>query len=107
MHGLQVAAMAWILSALILSGGWVVSFRSGIAVQNGTAGSLWTRLPVFALVTFPFAFIAFRYERKKARRKAELRNICPKCDTAGDGNVGSPCKCGGAFVPLSTVKWVE
>jgi hypothetical protein len=56
--GLQIGIGAWVIAALVLSAGWVVSFRTGIAVQGSFAGTFLTRLPVFALVTSPIVFIA-------------------------------------------------
>src|SRR5437870_1733476 len=106
-HGLTVGAGAWVLATLVLSGGWIVSFRQGVAVQRSFFGTFWTRLPVFALLTLPFAYIAFRSERKKALREALGRTICPKCDIVGERNAGAACECGGLFLPHSTMKWVE
>ena len=105
--GLQIGVAAWIIAALILSSGWIVSLRGGTAVQGSWGGTFWTRLPIFAVVTLPIVFIASRYERRKSLRKAASQTICPKCDTSGQGNAGAVCQCGGSFVPQSTMKWVE
>ena len=105
--GLQIGIGAWVVASLVLSAGWVMSFRSGVAVQGSWGGTFWTRLPIFAVVTLPIVFVAARYERRKSVRKAASRTICPKCDTAGESNAGTACECGGSFVPQSSMKWVE
>jgi hypothetical protein len=105
--GFQIAAMAWLGSTVVLSAGWVASFRTGVAVEGGFGGTFWTRVPVFAVATLPIALIAYRYERKKRLRRANEQTICPNCDTASSCNVGSSCSCGGSFVPQSTMKWIE
>jgi hypothetical protein len=104
---LQIGIGAWIGAALVLSAGWVASFRTGVAVQGSFGGTFLTRLPVFALLTAPIAFIAFRYENRKKLNGVEARTICPKCDTASEGNTGAACGCGGSFVPQSAMKWIE
>jgi hypothetical protein len=106
-HGIWIGISAWAVSTLVLSAGWVVSFSTGIAIQRGMAGTFLIRLPVFALLLSPIIFIASRVERRKALRKAQLGTICPECDTAAEGNAAAKCACGGAFVPVSTVRWVE
>ena len=105
--GLQIGIMAWLGATVLLSAGWIVSFRTGVAIERNFGGTFWTRLPIFAVVTLPIVFIASRYERKKALRKEADRTICPKCDTAAVSNAGAACGCGGTYVPQSTMKWVE
>lgn len=105
--GLMIGVLGWAGAAVLLSAGWVVSFQSGVAVQGSFGGTFWTRLPIFVVLASPVVFIARRYESKKSLRKAASRTICPQCDTPGDGNAGASCKCGGSFVPSSTMKWVE
>jgi len=105
--GLTIGIIGWVLGALVVSAGWVVSFRAGFAVQTNFGGTFWTRLPVFAVVCTPIVFLARRIETKRAVRNAQLRTVCPQCDTAAEGNAGVPCSCGGTFVPSSTMKWVE
>jgi len=104
---LTIGLIGWAIAVLVLSAGWVVSFQAGMAVQRSFGGTFWTRLPIFAVLASPIIFIARRVESRKALRRAELRTICPKCDTAADGNAGATCQCGGTFVPSSTVKWVD
>lgn len=106
-HGWTIALMAWGIAVLVLASGWVVSFSTGVAVGGSWGGTFWTRLPLFAVVGSPVIFIIHRYESRKAMRKAQSRTICPKCDVSGVGNSGAVCQCGGEFVPLSTVKWIE
>jgi hypothetical protein len=106
-EGLMIGIGTWVVATPVLSAGWIVSFHAGIALPGGFSGTFWSRLPVFALVTLPFAFVAFSYERKKALKKALDRTICPKCDLAGDCNAGAVCACGGAFIAQSAMKWVE
>jgi hypothetical protein len=105
--GLIIGIVGWVLGALVLSAGWVVSFASGFAAQRDIGGTFWTRLLVFGVVCAPIVFLARRVESRRAIRNAGLRTICPKCDTAAEGNAGAACRCGGTFVLLSTMKWVE
>jgi hypothetical protein len=106
-HGLMIGILAWGFAVLVLSAGWMVSFSTGVIVQRSFGGTFWMRLLVFGLLGSPVIFIARRAESRKALRKARLRTICPKCDTAAEGNAGATCQCGGAFVLASTMKWVE
>jgi hypothetical protein len=106
-HGLMIGILAWAFAALVLSAGWFVSLQTGVAAQRGFGGTFWTRLPIFALLGSPVIFIARRYESRKALRKAERLTICAQCDSAGEGNAGATCSCGGTFVPSRTLKWVE
>jgi hypothetical protein len=105
--GLQIGISAWVIAALVLSAGWLASFRTGVAVEGSFSGTFLTRLPLFAILTTPIAFLAFRYESRKRIKGAEARTICPKCDTPSEGNVGAVCGCGGSYVPQSTMKWIE
>jgi hypothetical protein len=106
-HGLMIGLLGWGGAVVLLSAGWEVSFSAGIAVQRSYGGTFWMRLLIFGIVGSPIIFIARRVESRKALRKDLARTICPKCDTAAEGNTGAICRCGGAFVPASTVKWVE
>jgi len=106
-HGRFIAGMVWILVSVLLAGGWFVSIRAGFAAQQSTSGSFWLRLPIVAAVALPFAWFVFRYESKKELAELKRRTICPRCDTAGEGNTGGPCPCGGTAVLQSTMKWIE
>jgi hypothetical protein len=105
--GLMIGIIAWVFSVLVVSSGWVVSFASEVAAQRSFGGTFWTRLPIIALLALPIIFLARRHETRKALSKSQLRTICPKCDTAAEGNAGEACPCGGTFVPSSSMKWVE
>jgi len=106
-HGRIIAGVVWVLVPVLLAGGWFVSFRAGFAVQRNFWGSFWLRLPVFAVLAWPFAWFVFRRESKNELAKIHRRIICPKCDTAAEGEAGVSCHCGGIFVSQSTVKWIE
>jgi hypothetical protein len=108
-HGRFVGILVWVAFSVLGAGGWYVFLSSGaaVAVQKDVAGSFWGRLPIFGLIAAPFSYFVFRYESRKSLRKDVARSICPKCDTAAEGNAGTTCQCGGAFVSASTVKWVE
>jgi hypothetical protein len=106
-HGLMIGLLGWGGAVILLSAGWIVSFSSGVAVERNYGGTFWTRLLVFGLLGSPIIFIARRVEGRKALRKDLARTICPKCDTAAEGNAEAACQCGGAYVLASTVKWVE
>jgi hypothetical protein len=105
--GLQIGIGAWVSAAVVLSAGWVASFRAGVAVEGSFGGTFLTRLPVFAILTSPIALVAFRYESRKRMKGAEARTICPECDTASESNAGAACGCGGSYLPQSTMKWIE
>jgi len=108
-HGRFIGGIVWLLVAVCLAGGWFffLSSGTGIVGQREVTGSFWLRLPIYGLVAAPFAYFVFRYERKKELAKILRRTICPKCDTPAESNIGATCKCGGSFVPSSTMKWVE
>jgi hypothetical protein len=99
--------LGWGIAVILLSVGWVVNFSTGMAAQVSYGGTFWMRLLIFGLLGSPIIFIARRVEGRKALRKQMAGTICPKCDTAAEDNAGATCKCGGAFVPSSTMKWVE
>lgn len=108
-HGLLICAIVWAIVTVCLAGGWYVFFAggAGFAVQRDVAESFWVRVPVCGLAALPFAFVVFWYERRKQSGRNKKTTICPKCDTIGEGNPGASCHCGGSYVLLSTVKWVE
>lgn len=108
-HGRLIAGIVWILVAVVGAGGWLFFSSGGNAIgfQREVSGSFWLRLPVFGLVAAPFAWFIFRHERKKELARIARRTICPQCDAAAEGNEGAACRCGGLFVPSSTMKWVE
>lgn len=109
LHGRLMGGIVWVLVAVSLAGGWffMLSGGTGIVGQREVSGSFWLRLLVFGLVAAPFAYFVFRYERKKELARITRRTICPQCDTPAEGNTGAACKCGGSFVSMSTMKWVE
>lgn len=98
-HGLMIGLFGWGIAVILLfARGWGVNFYGG---------TFWMRLLIFGVIGSPVIFIARRVESRKALRKDLARTICPKCDTAAEGNAGATCQCGGAFVPASSVRWVE
>lgn len=107
-HGLLFAGGCWLVITPILAGGWIAGGRMGVVAQDSVAaGSFWTRLPIFALLGLPVAYWLFRHERSKSLASSAQMTICPKCDTAGEGNVDAGCECGGNFVLQSSVRWVD
>ncbi len=100
-----MAILVLIIGAVFAAGGLFYS-RAGI-IQHGVSGSFSARLAFFAAVLAPFCYWLYRHERGKELAKAYRRTICPTCDIAGDGNAGTPCRCGDAFVPQCSMKWVE
>jgi hypothetical protein len=108
-HGRLIGGIVWLLVAAFSAGGcfFFLSSGNGIVGQREVSGSFLLRLPIFGLIAAPFAYFIFRYERKKELAKITRRTICPLCDTPAEGNTGAARKCGGLFVPSSTMKWVE
>jgi hypothetical protein len=106
-HGRLIAGCAWFLVTLVFAGGWFFSYRTGVATQQVPSASFWVRLPVIALISFPFAWFIFRRETRNELAKLKRRTVCPKCDTSGEAEEGTNCSCGGVFVSASSVKWVE
>src|SRR5215472_6097069 len=106
-HGRLIAVMVLVVVPLVVAGGWIVSFRTGAAVQQSTSGSFWMRLPIFITVTLPFAWFVYRRETRNELGKLMRRTVCPKCDTGSDSNDGARCPCGGSFVSQSTMKWED
>jgi hypothetical protein len=92
----------------ILAGGWIAGGRAGVIAQDSVAsGSFWSRFPIFALAGLPVAYWLFRRESGRELEHAKRTTICPKCETAGEGNAEATCECGGSFVLQSTVRWVD
>ena len=80
----------------------------GVVAQDSVAaGSFWAEFPIFALVGLPVAFWFFRHERTKELERSSQMTICPKCDTAGEGNTNAACDCGGKYVLQSSVRWID
>jgi hypothetical protein len=104
-HGLLMGASVGFFVSVLASCGWFFSMQG--VVQHSVTGSVLVRLPIFAVLVLPFSVWIYRRESHKEMTKASRRTICPKCDTAGEGNAGATCQCGGVFVPQSTMKWVE
>ena len=108
-HGRLIAGISWLLVSIFGACGWTFLYSggTGIVMQKEISGSFWMRLALFGLITAPFFYWIFRYERRKELAKIKLRTVCPQCDTPASGNAGTACKCGGSFVLTSTMKWVE
>jgi hypothetical protein len=106
--GLFIAGLVWLGLTVLLAGGWIAGGRAGVIAQVSVSeGSFWGRLPIFALAGLPVAFYLFRREQSKELEHSTNMTICPKCDTAGEGNAETPCNCGGTFVLQSTVRWLD
>ena len=45
--------------------------------------------------------------RRKQIEKELAQTVCPACGTLGQRNHGGPCNCGGTFVKVSEVRWVD
>lgn len=108
-HGRMVGGLVWVGVAILGAGGWFIFMSSGggMAVQRPVSGDFWLRLPLFGLISAPFAYWVFCKEKQKELLKITRRTICPQCDTGAENNAGVTCKCGGAFVAASSVRWVE
>lgn len=106
-HGRLMSGLVLFLFPSLLAGGWVISIRAGAAIQQSGSGNFWQRLPIFIAAAIPFAFFVYRREKRRELASLRARTICPTCDIAAQGNEGATCQCGGAFVSLGTVKWVE
>jgi hypothetical protein len=106
-HGRLIAGMMLVVVPPLVAGGWLVSLRTGAAVQQGTSGNFWARLPIFIAVTLPIAWFVYRRESKRELAKLTRRTICPKCEACGEGNDGASCGCGGTFALGSTVRWID
>jgi len=106
-HGLIIGGMVWVVLSLMLAGGWVASAQFAVVAESGGSGSFWKRLPILAIVILPLCWWISRREGKRKLHSAIHRTICPKCETAAEGNAGLSCDCGGSFMPQSTVKWSD
>ena len=102
-----MAGLIWAAVVLLVAVGDGVGmlYRRGAVAPVPKSPDLPARVwgLIYVVGLGPFAWYLFR--RELAGRNRSI--ICPGCDTAAEGEAGSPCGCGGRFVPLSTVKWVE
>ena len=105
-QGLLVGGLSWAGVSIIVAGGWVASAHWVAATQR-LAGGFWYRLLVVGVLGSPFAVWLYRRVEKMDFERALRMTICPKCDTAGEGNAGAACECGGAYALQSTVRWVD
>jgi hypothetical protein len=103
-QGLLFAGLAYGGIAVLLAGGWVAGVK-WVAIQDGVTGGFWPRLLVFLLLGLPVAVWVFRREKRVQLDRASRMTICPKCDTAGEGNAGERCRCGGEFALQSAMRW--
>src|SRR5689334_10053650 len=87
MAGWLIAGLAWLIITALLAGGWIMGGRAGFLPENSVAaGSFWSRFPIFALAGLPVAYWLFRRESNRELESAKQMTICPKCETAGEGN---------------------
>ena len=106
-HGRLIAGIVWILVSIGAAGGsFFIMGGTALVFQRDVSGSFWLRLPLFGLITAPFAYWLFRHERRRELAKIAQRTICPGCDRAAEGNAGAACPCGGSFVLSSIMKWI-
>jgi hypothetical protein len=108
-YGVIFAGSIWVAVSIMVIYGWSL-FSSGgvvVAVQRDISARVWWVMPGAILMIFPIIYFCFRQQSKSRLREYDRFTICPKCDSAGDNNAGAPCRCGGTFVPSSTVRWVE
>ena len=105
-QGFLFGGLAWAGVAAILAGGWSASAK-WVAVQDGASGSFWFRLPIFLILGLTVAVWLFRREKRNHFERASQMTICPKCDTAAEGNAGASCECGGEFVLQRNVRWAD
>ncbi|MBI3099259.1 MAG: hypothetical protein HYY93_13615 [Planctomycetes bacterium] len=106
-QGCLTAAAILVILPLLFAGGWLVNLRASATAPIQGPGSFARRLAVALAIAVPVACVAYRFERQKELSKLSRSTVCPKCEASGKGNDGSVCSCGGSFVSLSRVKWVE
>jgi hypothetical protein len=100
------AGFVWV--ALTVLGTAGIHFtRAGLFHQRQAIASPWTRFMWFGFFGGLLCLWLFRKRTRDVIAKSARRTICPNCDAAAESNAGEPCECGGHFVSLSTVKWVE
>ena len=108
MHGWLIAGLVWLILTAILAGGWIAGGRAGVIAQDSVAGgSFWSRFPIFAIAGLPVAYFLYRRESRRELANSLQMTICPKCETAGEGNAEVTCGCGGIYVLQSTVRWTD
>lgn len=104
--GILFAGGVYLGISILLAGGWFVG-RHAVWVERDQSENFWTRLPIILLIGLPVAIWLFKREKARGIERCSQMTTCPKCDTAAEGNAGSPCDCGGSFVLQSTVKWID
>jgi hypothetical protein len=102
-----VGVLLWLAISAMAAAGLVVSRNAAFAIGKGNAGGFWIRFGYSAALSFPFVCFGLWRVYRSDMAKEERRTVCPRCDTTGTGNAGSSCACGSAFVPCSSVRWVE
>jgi hypothetical protein len=105
--GVVLAVVIWGLAVVVVGGGWFVSLRTGIVARHATFGRLGIRMLIAGTLALPVSWYICRRGTTNAIAKARRRTICPDCDTMSEGNEGTACPCGGSFVPIYTVKWID
>ena len=108
LNGCLIAGASWLGTTAVLAGGWIAGSRAGVIEQNSDAtGSFWSHFPIFAAWGLPLAYWLFRRESRRELERALQMSICPKCETASEGNAEAACECGGTIVLQSTLRWVD
>jgi hypothetical protein len=104
-HGLLMAGPVWLLVTFVGPSVRFLLISQGIIVESDKP--YWPQVPFYAAGATIVTLIVYRIEKKRDLRKSINDAICPKCDGAREGGIGTKCACGGEFVPLREMKWVE
>jgi hypothetical protein len=89
------AGLVWLGITVVLAAGWLAG------------GGSWLGLPIIAMLGLLVAYWRFVQARSRGFERSLQMTICPKCESAGEGNVGTICACGGTVVLQSSVRWVD
>ena len=100
-----VAVLVFLLLSLHYKTGFV---RSG-AFDSLTWGEFIYKLPLIFLIsglTF-LGFFLYQYNSKKNLHGEETTYICDKCNNKKLDDGKYNCECGGEFIHINLMKWVE
>jgi len=81
---------------------------SAIELTNRLPKMLWRILPI-SLIFYVLFIVIFKWDKYIKRKQGVegLRYVCDKCNKLTDTLETKQCECGGEFVDINKMKWVD